>query len=147
MSIDFSKSAPSAVQPLQLTPGSVGSDLFSTITLTILPSATIGVPTSLIIKLKEGYAGLITGRSGLALKGIQCHVGIIDCNFYGDIKVILTNCSPTEFKIFPGDRIAQISIIKYFKVVWQDSKKFSAEAERWAKSSEKKHLGFGSTGI
>ena len=146
MSIDFSKSAPNAVQPLQLTPGSVGSDLFSTVTVTILPSATISVPISLIIKLK-GYAGLITGRSGLALKGIQCHVGIIDCDFYGDIKVILTNCSPTEFKIFLGNRIGQISIIKYLKVSWQNPKKFSAEAERWAKSSEKKHLGFGSTGI
>ena len=82
MSISYAKFAPNAVQPLQLTSGSVGSDLFSTQTIEIQPFSTSAVSVSLNFKIPLGHMGLLTGRSSMALKKIHTHVGTIDCDFF-----------------------------------------------------------------
>ena len=147
MSIDFVKAAPNAIQPLQLTPGSVGSDLFSTQKIKMLPFSTVGMPVSLNLKIPFGHMGLLTGRSGLALKNIYTHVGTIDCNFFGEMKVILTNLNSIPYKISNGNRIGQIILIRYSNPRWIQSSKFISDVLKWKESDfSEKHAGFGSTG-
>ena len=148
MSIDYAKSAPNAMLPLQLTSGSVGSDLFSTQEIVMMPFYTSAVSVSLNLKIPLGHMGLLTGRSGMALKNIHTHVGTIDCNLWGDIKIILTNFNSIPYKISYGDRIGQIILLKYSNPCWNNSSEFISELLSWREESDfsKKHAGFGSTG-
>ena len=146
MSVEYVKSAPNAVQPLHLTSGAAGSDLFSTIDLNLNPGQTCGVDVSLNFNIPSGHFGLLSGRSSLALKGIFTHLGVTDEDFYGSAKVILTNVGGKSFRISTGDRIGQISLLKYSKVCWIQSERFKAEVYNWNRSVFKKHAGFGSTG-
>ena len=148
MSIALVKAAPNAIRPLQLTPGSVGSDLFSVVQETINPNKTIGIDVSLNMRIPKGYMGLVTGRSSLALKGLQTHVGIIDSDFFGELKVIITNLGSSSYKVMCGDRIGQITLIEYSKAKWIASEKFKSDVFEWSNSDfTNKHSGFGSTGI
>ena len=100
------------------------------------------VPTGLYIALPEGYEAQIRPRSGLAAKhGVTvCNSpGTIDADYRGEIKVILVNLSKEKFVINPGERIAQMVIAKYEKIVW-DEVEVLDETERGAG-------GFGSTGV
>ena len=147
MSVDYAKSAPNAMLPLQLTSGSVGSDPFSTQEIAMMPFSTSAVSVSINMKIPLGHMGLLTGRSGLALKNIHTHVGTVDCDFLGDLKVILTNFNSTPYKISCGDRIGQLILIKYSNPCWNNSSAFISEAINWKSSCDfSKHAGFGSTG-
>lgn len=100
------------------------------------------IPTGLFIELTLGYEAQIRPRSGLAFKnGITClnSPGTIDCDYRGEIKVLLVNLSNEVFEIQNGDRIAQLVICPVEKIDWEkvDSLTESQRAER----------GFGSTGI
>ena len=147
VSVDYAKSAPDAMLPLQLTSGSVGSDLFSTINIVMMPFSTSPISVSINMKIPLGHMGLITGRSGLALKNIHAHVGTVDCDFLGDLKVILTNFNSTPYKISCGDRIGQLILLKYSNPCWNKSSTFISEVLNWKNSCDfSKHAGFGSTG-
>ena len=54
----------------------------------------------------------ITPRSSLGLRGITLpnSPGVIDSDYRGEIKVILTNLSDTPHIITKGDRIAQVMV-------------------------------------
>ena len=108
MLVEFARNAPNALKPLHLTSGSVVSDLFSTLKKTLSLGETAAIDCSLSINIPNGYFGLVTGRSSIALKDIVTHVGIIDQNFFGSAKVILTNvgCCP-QYSIMQGHRIGQ----------------------------------------
>ena len=116
MSVEYIKSAPNAMQPLYLTSGSAGSDLFSIVDKIINRGETFGIDLGLNFKIPKGYFGLISGRSSIALKGIMTHVGIIDEDFYGSGKVILTNVGLKPFRVSSGDRIGQVTLVKYSKL-------------------------------
>ena len=147
MSVDYAKSAPNAMLPLQLTSGSVGSNLFSTQEIAMMPFTTVAVSVLINMKIPLGHMGLLTGRSGLALKNIHMHVGTVDCDFWGDLKVILTNMNSTPYKISCGDRIGQLILIKYSNPCWNKSSSFISEVINWKDSCDfSKHAGFGSTG-
>ena len=93
------------------------------------------------MELPEGYEAQIRPRSGLAAKhGVTvCNSpGTVDADYRGEIKVILVNLSKEKFVINPGERIAQMVIAKYEKIVW-DEVEVLDETERGAG-------GFGSTG-
>ena len=148
MSVEYIKSAPNAMQPLHLTSGSAGSDLFSIVDKIINRGETFGIDFGLNFKIPKGYFGLISGRSSIALKGIMTHVGIIDEDFYGSGKVILTNVGLKPFRVSSGDRIGQVTLVKYSKVRWTISDSFRSEVFNWNFSDfQNKHEGFGSTGI
>ena len=64
--------------------------------------------------------------------------GTIDADYRGDIGVILINHSNHDFIINSGDRIAQLVVSKFIKVIWQTSENIS--------STVRGGSGFGSTG-
>ncbi len=61
--------------------------------------------------IKEGYAGIIKSRSGLAAKGIDAQGGVIDSDYRGPVSVILANATEKDYYISKGERIAQLLII------------------------------------
>ena len=110
---------------------------------------TAAIDRALSINIPNGYFGLVSERSSVALKGVVTHVGIIDKDFVGSVKVILTNvgCCP-KYSITQGDRIGQITLCKYSKADWIENDSFKAKVIEWNNSTaQDKHVGFGSTGI
>lgn len=110
--------------PEYSTSHSAGIDLRADLNEVIVlkPLQRILVPTGLYIELPEGYEAQIRPRSGLALKhGITVlnTPGTIDADYRGEIGVILVNLSDKEFEINPGERICQMVINKYEKIVWK----------------------------
>ena len=57
--------------------------------------------------------GQIAGRSSMAAKGIATFPGVIDSDYRGSIKVLLTNQSPDKrlYTIEAGERIAQLLVL------------------------------------
>ena len=143
VSIDFIKGYGRSTTPKHLTLGSVGSDLFSTKKYTLMPFQTALIECELHMKIPTGYFGLISGRSSLALKGINTHVGIVDNDYAGSVCVVLTNLATYPlYEINGGDRIAQVTLVKYDRANWNEVKDFEME-----NYGEKLRMGgFGSTG-
>ena len=127
--------------PGYATPGSSGLDLRAAES-TVIPAGDRGcVGTGLFLEMPLGCEAQVRPRSGLALKhGVTVlnTPGTIDSDYRGEIKVILINHGREDFKIEPGDRIAQI----VFAEVTQVDLERSEELEDTERSSG----GFGSTG-
>ena len=91
--------------------------------------------------MPEGCEAQVRPRSGLALKhGVTVlnTPGTIDSDYRGEIRVILANFGKEDFKIEPGDRIAQM----VFATVTQVELEAAAELG----DTERAAGGFGSTG-
>jgi dUTP pyrophosphatase len=73
------------------------------------------VPTGIAVAVPEGYAGLVTPRSGLAARhGISVvnGPGLIDSGYRGEVQAILLNTDLREpFTVEPGMRIAQLVLV------------------------------------
>lgn len=112
-------------EPSYATELSAGMDLKASIDtpLTLGPLERALIPTGISIALPEGTEAQIRPRSGLAAKhGITVlnSPGTIDADYRGEIKVILVNLSNEPFVINPGERIAQMVVAKFEKVVWKE---------------------------
>lgn len=95
-----------------------GADLYACVDgeTEIKPHTTVVIPTGIAIELPEGFAGLIYARSGLATKkGLAPanKVGVVDCDYRGEVKVALHNHSEKAQTISAGERIAQLVITPY----------------------------------
>ena len=133
-----------AVLPKYGTSFAAGADLFAVLeneTLTIKPGETHFIKTGISLAIPEGYAGFIYARSGLSCKkGLAPanKVGVIDCDYRGEIIVALYNHSKEERVIEQGERIAQIVIERAEQFEFLETDNLE-ETDRGAK-------GFGSTG-
>ena len=108
----------------------------------IRPGGRALIPTGLHIQLPNEYEAQVRPRSGLALKyGITVlnTPGTIDEDYTGDIGVILINHGQWPFKIYQGDRIAQLVIKRYEQVKLNEV--VSLE------KTERGEGGFGHTGV
>ena len=92
--------------------------------------------------LPKGYFGAIFARSGMAtkrgLRPANC-VGVIDSDYRGEIIVALRNDSNTEQVITSGERIAQIVIMPYLPIEFNEVNSLE--------DTERGDGGFGSTGV
>jgi dUTP pyrophosphatase len=69
--------------------------------------------TGISIELPSGYHAILKPRSGLAVKhGIDVLAGVIDSSYRGELMVCLHNNGREAHRIYPGDKIAQMIIIK-----------------------------------
>ena len=118
--------------------GDLAADLYSADGIQLSPGETKQVSTGISLGLPPGFGAVVEDRSGLATKGISTLGGIIDTGYRGELKVILTNTSNTDFAISKGDRIAQLRIVRRIEAQFE-------EVEELA-STERNHSGFGSTG-
>ena len=97
--------------PAYATDGAAGMDVVSAEALTLAPGARAAVATGFAIAIPAGHEVQVRPRSGLALKhGVTClnTPGTIDCDYRGEVKVILANLGQEPFVITRGDRIAQL---------------------------------------
>ena len=130
--------------PTYATNGSAGMDICAAVAneLVVRPGETVLVPTGFTIELPQGYEAQIRPRSGLAIKhqiGIMNSPGTIDSDYRGEIRIILTNFGKEDFIIRRGDRIAQMVIARYQRIIWEETDTLAA--------SERGAGGFGHTGI
>ena len=130
--------------PYYSTEHSAGMDLHAFLSepLVLQPMERALIPTGLFIELPEGYEAQVRPRSGLAIKNgitVLNTPGTIDADYRGEVKVILINLSNESFTVNDGDRIAQMVIAKYEKIVWNQVAELS-ETERGAR-------GFGGSGV
>jgi dUTP pyrophosphatase len=97
--------------PAYATEGAAGMDVVSAEALTLAPGARAAVATGFAIAIPADHEVQVRPRSGLAFKyGVTClnTPGTIDCDYRGEVKVILANLGQEPFEIARGDRIAQL---------------------------------------
>jgi len=107
--------------PAYATDGAAGMDVVAAETLQLAPGARHAVATGIAMAIPDGYEVQVRPRSGLALKhGITClnAPGTIDCDYRGEVKVILANLGDQPFPIARGDRIAQLVPAPVLKAVF-----------------------------
>lgn len=110
--------------PAYATPGSAGMDVraFLKESVTLGPLERALIPTGLYMQLPQGYECQLRPRSGLAIKhGISLvnTPGTVDCDYRGEIGVIVINLSKEPFEIKDGERICQMVITRYERVEWE----------------------------
>jgi dUTP pyrophosphatase len=137
--------------PFYATSGSAGCDIRAYLTkengypenkVCIRSGGTVAIPTGLKFQLPEGYEMQIRPRSGLSLKTklrVGNSPGTLDCDYTGEIMIILDNISSNQDAIIDQkDRIAQLIFdpvtIAKFNIVTELSK------------TERGNGGFGSSG-
>lgn len=128
--------------PCYQTAGAAGMDVCAAIDCTLEAGATALIATGFSIAVPAGYEAQLRPRSGLALKhGITLlnTPGTIDCDYRGEVKVIVTNFGKQPFEIRRGDRIAQMVIAAFERVDW-----FEVEA---LPATQRGEGGFGHSGV
>ena len=109
--------------------------------VTIASGARAQIPTGIAIALPPGTEGQVRPRSGLAAHhGITVlnTPGTVDCDYRGEVSVVLCNLGGEPFAIERGLRIAQLIIAPVFRARLSEAKRLD-KTSRGAK-------GFGSTG-
>lgn len=99
------------------TAGAAGMDLMAAVgddeIMVLEPGERRTVPTGVAIALPEGHEAQIRPRSGLALRNgvtVLNAPGTVDCDYRGELKVLLINLGDLAFEIRRGERIAQLVI-------------------------------------
>lgn len=97
--------------------GAAGMDLVAALAaeapLILGPGDRSAVPTGLEMAIPQGYEGQVRPRSGLAFKHgltVANAPGTIDCDYRGEVKVLLINLGREPVTIARGERIAQLVI-------------------------------------
>lgn len=104
--------------PRYETQGAAGMDLMAALAadLVLQPGARAIVPTGLQVAVPPGHEGQVRPRSGLAAKhGVTVlnAPGTIDCDYRGEVGVILVNLGAEPFTVTRGMRIAQLLIAPF----------------------------------
>ena len=108
--------------PSKYSEGSVGFDLYAA-EEAVVPASLIDtqgrldvgkliVPIGIAVQLPYGTVGKLASRSGLSTRfNIEVGAGWIDSDYRGEIMVELRNFSSHEYRVRPGDRIAQLIVL------------------------------------
>lgn len=132
-----------AKAPAYATEGAAGADLhaFCGWPVTINPGRREKVGTGIAVEIPPGYEGQVRPRSGLAAKhGVTVlnAPGTLDCDYRGEVCVLLVNLGSMPFVVNNGDRIAQLVLSPVTRGAFEAVDELS-DTERGAG-------GFGSTG-
>jgi dUTP pyrophosphatase len=117
MRLRFTRLSEAAVSPARAHGDDAGLDLHAAEEASLAPGERASVGTGLAVAVPEGCAGLVLPRSGLAARhGIALvnAPGLIDAGYRGEVRVLLLNTDRTAvFEISPGDRIAQLVVVRH----------------------------------
>jgi dUTP pyrophosphatase len=141
LQINIKKLSDNATIPTQGTRFAAGYDLYAAEDATIVCGTRKLVKTNISMAITTGYYGRIAPRSGLAYKnGIDVLAGVIDCDYRGDIGVILYNTDKDiDFIVKKGDRIAQIIFEACYSVNFNETNTLD--------NTVREDGGFGWTGV
>lgn len=143
LTMDIVLSDNKAQVPVYSTKRASGADMFAVLDepITIWPGYRAKVELGFQAAVPEGYSGFVMPRSGWALKeGITIlnTPGLIDPDYTGLWGVILINHNNNAVVIEPGQRIAQLVIVKTEQVEFNQVESLEA--------TDRNPDGFGTTG-
>ncbi len=138
MKIGIKKLHPEARIPQIQREGDAAFDLYSVEDVTIPARGYAHVSCGIALEIPQGHKVMINGRSGLASKGIQCHVGTIDENYKGNLGTILYNWNDSPYAVLKGDRVGQLSLQEVIPAEFVETAELSV--------SVRGDKGFGSSG-
>ncbi len=98
--------------------GAAGLDLSADGNYVLPPGRIVAISTGLAVEIPVGFEGQVRGRSGLAFNHniFAPHIGTIDSDYRGEIKILLENRGTVSFEIKSGDRVAQLVIAPVARV-------------------------------
>lgn len=143
MDIKVKKLSDTAQLPTRGSSYAAGYDLYADIpdAIELAPHTTQMIPAGISMEIPAGYFGAIFARSGLAakedLRPANC-VGVVDSDYRGPFFIALHNDGEQWRKIEPQERIAQLVILPFLSVTFQEV----TELEETGRGAG----GFGSTG-
>ena len=143
--VQIKKLRENAVLPVRGSAFAAGYDLCACLegdeTVIIPPHHTVKIGTGLAFALPEGTFGAVFARSGLAskqdLRLANC-VGVVDSDYRGECFIALHNDGTQERTIRHGDRIAQLVLLPFLPMEFEEVDALSETARGEG--------GFGSTG-
>ena len=143
--VQIKKLRGNAVLPVRGSAFAAGYDLCACLegdeTVIIPPHHTVKIGTGLAFALPEGTFGAVFARSGLAnkqdLRPANC-VGVVDSDYRGECFIALHNDGMQERTIRHGDRIAQLVLLPFLPMEFEEVDALSETARGEG--------GFGSTG-
>lgn len=143
MQVGIKKLRENAALPVYGSEFAAGADLCACIEDSVVIGAgeTQFIPTGIALELPAGYAGLVYARSGIACKrGLAPanKVGVIDCDYRGEVMVALHNHSGVAQTVAVGERVAQLVITPYITAEFIEKSELS--------DTTRGSGGFGSTG-
>lgn len=143
LNVNVKKLNENATLPTYGSEYAAGADLYACLpeSVIIKPNETAFINTGIAIELPLGTVGLIYARSGLACKKDLApanKVGVIDCDYRGEVMVAIHNHGKEERIIENGERIAQLLIAPYYTA------EFNCQSE--LSETVRGDGGFGSTG-
>ena len=140
--VNIKKLCEDAILPSYGSEYAAGADLYSSSsTFDIEPQETVLVHTGIAVEIPLGCVGLVYARSGLASKkGLAPanKVGVIDCDYRGEIMVALHNHTDRTQTVDGGERVAQLAIVPFLKADFELCDELS--------DTVRGEGGFGSTG-
>jgi len=124
--------------------GASGADLRARLDTDVVlaPGSRALIPTGLRLQIPQGLEAQVRPRSGLAARhGVTVlnSPGTIDCDYRGEVQVILVNLGQEEFRVRSGDRIAQLVFSPVVRVTFR--------REESVDDTTRGSGGFGSTGM
>ena len=141
--IKIKKLTDTAKTPTRGSEHAAGYDLYADVKedVQIKPHETVKIGTGLAMEIPDGYFGAIFARSGLAakegLRPANC-VGVCDSDYRGEYIVAIHNDSEETRTITAGERIAQLVVMPYLPVTFDEVAKLT--------DTNRGEGGFGSTG-
>lgn len=115
-----------ATTPSRGSEQAAGYDLYAAIEgpVTIKPHTTEKIGTGLSFELPDNTFGAIFARSGLAtkqgLRPANC-VGVCDSDYRGEYIIAIHNDTNNEQIIQPGERIAQLILMPYIPMTFEEA--------------------------
>jgi dUTP pyrophosphatase len=117
MRLRFARLTETAAAPTRAHADDAGYDLRASEAAVLGPGGRASVGTGVAVAIPDGHAGLVLPRSGLAARhGISLvnAPGLIDAGYRGEVRVLLLNTDrEASFEVAPGDRIAQLVIVRH----------------------------------
>lgn len=116
-----------------------GYDLKTTRPFKLLPNQTKLIPTSLYLELDKNIEAQVRPKSSISAKRILVHLGTVDSDYRGEVKVIMQNLNDFGVEFEAGQKIAQIVFNEKTEVVLEQTDNIISDTDRGTG-------GFGSTG-
>lgn len=138
ITIGLKKLHPDAQIPKMQREGDAAFDIYSIQDAIIPAGETVSIDCGIACEIPDNYKLMVNGRSGLAKKGIFCHVGTVDPNYKGMIGTILYNSTKESYSVAKGDRVGQVSLQPIVPTVFAEVTELT--------SSARGAQGFGSSG-
>ncbi|MBU1132360.1 dCTP deaminase [Patescibacteria group bacterium] len=103
----------------------------------ILPEEFILISTLEKITLNCGdLTGNLYPRSSALRRGLQVATGLVDCRYNGQLTIPLVNYSRHIIKLFPGERICQLQLMKMeTELSEEEAKQHGAQSAKYVGST------------